>query len=59
MYGHLRSRSDEPGHRNCHRLYGFHSRVAITANVGVPLLGKDSFQEVDIAGVTMPVTSTA
>lgn len=30
--------------------------VAITANVGVPLLGKDSFQEVDIAGVTMPIT---
>ncbi len=30
--------------------------VAITCNVPVPLLGKDSFQEVDIAGVTMPVT---
>lgn len=30
--------------------------VAITANVGVPLLGKDSFQEVDIAGITMPIT---
>lgn len=30
--------------------------VAITANVGVSLLGKDSFQEVDIAGVTMPIT---
>ncbi|MDD7210672.1 MAG: biosynthetic-type acetolactate synthase large subunit [Lachnospiraceae bacterium] len=30
--------------------------VAITANVGVSLLGKDSFQEVDIKGVTMPVT---
>ncbi|MBQ1722014.1 MAG: biosynthetic-type acetolactate synthase large subunit [Lachnospiraceae bacterium] len=30
--------------------------VAITCNVTVPLLGKDSFQEVDIAGVTMPVT---
>ncbi|MGI6006339.1 MAG: biosynthetic-type acetolactate synthase large subunit [Ruminococcus sp.] len=30
--------------------------VAITANVGVPLLGKDSFQEVDIAGVAMPIT---
>ena len=30
--------------------------VAITANVGVALLGKDSFQEVDIAGVVMPVT---
>ena len=30
--------------------------VAITANVGKPLLGKDSFQEVDIAGIVMPVT---
>ena len=30
--------------------------VAITCNVTVPLLGKDSFQEIDIAGVTMPVT---
>ena len=30
--------------------------VAITCNVTLPLLGKDSFQEVDIAGVTMPVT---
>ena len=30
--------------------------VAITANVGVSMLGKDSFQEVDIAGVVMPVT---
>lgn len=30
--------------------------VAITGNVTVPLLGKDSFQEVDIAGITMPVT---
>ena len=30
--------------------------VAITANVTVPLLGKDSFQEIDIAGITMPIT---
>ena len=30
--------------------------VAITCNVGVPLLGKDSFQEIDITGVTMPIT---
>ena len=30
--------------------------VAITANVNLPLLGKDSFQEVDIAGVVMPIT---
>jgi acetolactate synthase-1/2/3 large subunit len=29
--------------------------VAITGNVSVPLLGKDSFQEVDITGITMPV----
>ncbi len=30
--------------------------VAITANVSVPQLGRDSFQEIDIAGVTMPIT---
>ncbi len=30
--------------------------VAITGNVALPLLGKDSFQEVDIAGITMPIT---
>lgn len=30
--------------------------VAITANVTVPLLGKDSFQEIDIAGIAMPIT---
>ncbi len=30
--------------------------VAITCNVTLPLLGKDSFQEVDISGVTMPIT---
>ena len=30
--------------------------VAITCNVGVSLLGKDSFQEIDIAGVTTPIT---
>lgn len=30
--------------------------VAITANVAVASLGKDSFQEIDIAGVTMPIT---
>ncbi len=30
--------------------------VAITGNVGTSLLGLDSFQEVDITGITMPVT---
>ena len=30
--------------------------VAITCNVGVSLLGKDSFQEIDISGITMPIT---
>ncbi|MBQ9610684.1 MAG: biosynthetic-type acetolactate synthase large subunit [Lachnospiraceae bacterium] len=30
--------------------------VAITANVNVTALGKDSFQEIDIAGVVMPIT---
>src|SRR5690554_2219328 len=30
--------------------------VAITGNVPLSLLGKDSFQEVDITGITMPIT---
>ena len=31
--------------------------VAITANVAVSILGRDSFQEIDITGVTMPITN--
>ncbi|MDO4805088.1 MAG: biosynthetic-type acetolactate synthase large subunit [Lachnospiraceae bacterium] len=30
--------------------------VAITCNVGISLLGKDSFQEIDIAGIVLPIT---
>src|SRR5690554_5363956 len=30
--------------------------VAITGNVALPLLGRDSFQEVDITGITLPIT---
>ncbi len=30
--------------------------IAITCNVNVPLLGKDSFQEIDVTGVSMPIT---
>ncbi|MGI6169304.1 MAG: biosynthetic-type acetolactate synthase large subunit [Christensenellales bacterium] len=30
--------------------------VAITGNVAMELIGRDSFQEVDIAGITMPIT---
>ena len=30
--------------------------VAITGNVACPLIGRDSFQEVDITGITMPIT---
>lgn len=30
--------------------------VALTGNVPLPLLGRDSFQEVDITGITMPIT---
>ena len=30
--------------------------IAITCNVNVPLLGRDSFQEIDVTGVTMPIT---
>lgn len=31
--------------------------VAITGQVGVSMLGRDSFQEIDIVGVTMPITN--
>ena len=34
----------------------FRSLVAITGQVGVSMLGRDSFQEIDIVGVTMPIT---
>ena len=30
--------------------------VAITGNVGISLLGRDSFQEIDIVGITIPIT---
>ena len=30
--------------------------VAITGNVALNLIGKDSFQEVDITGIAMPIT---
>ncbi len=30
--------------------------VAITGNVGLSFIGKDSFQEIDITGITMPIT---
>lgn len=30
--------------------------VAITCNVGISILGKDSFQEIDIAGIVLPIT---
>ncbi|SHH67054.1 acetolactate synthase, large subunit [Sporobacter termitidis DSM 10068] len=30
--------------------------VAITGNVATTMLGRDSFQEVDISGITMPIT---
>lgn len=30
--------------------------VAITGNVALSLIGRDSFQEVDITGITMPIT---
>lgn len=30
--------------------------VALTGQVGVSMLGRDSFQEIDIVGVTMPIT---
>ena len=55
--GNFRPRCNQPGNRNCHRVpMDSVPVVAITCNVGTALLGKDSFQEVDIAGIVMPVT---
>lgn len=30
--------------------------IAVTGNVGINLLGRDSFQEIDICGITIPIT---
>ena len=46
----------QPGNGNCNRLYGFGSGGRNIYNDGMSLLGKDSFQEIDITGVTMPIT---
>ena len=42
--------------RDRYRVHGFHPGGRDHGNVNLPSLGKDSFQEVDIAGVTMPIT---
>ena len=53
----FRPRSYQSGNRNRYRIHGFRTnRWQITCNVGTPLLGKDSFQEVDITGIVMPIT---
>lgn len=51
-----RPRRDESCHRHRQCVYGFDAVVAITGNVSLEQLGRDSFQEIDIAGVTMPIT---
>ena len=53
MYGYFRPGRHESGNRYRHCYMDSIPIVAITANVSVPLLGKDSFQEVDIAGITI------
>ena len=42
------------GHRDV--IYGPVPIVFITGNVSTDLIGKDSFQEADITGITMPIT---
>ena len=57
LYGNNRSGSHQSGdrYRNC--VYGFHSdRCNHLQRCRVSLLGKDSFQEIDIAGITIPIT---
>ncbi len=54
--GNIRSGSNQPCNRNCNSIHGFCTPCCDHCNVNVSLLGKDSFQEVDIAGITMPIT---
>ena len=49
-------RCDKYSHRDSYCIYGFKPMVVITGQVPINLLGKDSFQEVDIVGVTLLVT---
>ena len=57
LYGNIRTGCDESGDGYCHGLYGFRSdRSDHGVTSSVPLLGRDSFQEIDIAGITMPIT---
>ena len=56
MFCNERTRGDESCDRIATAYMDSIPVVAITCNVGVSLLGKDSFQEIDIAGITMPIT---
>ena len=56
MSGNQRTGRDQSGNRHRTAYMDSIPIVAITCNVGVPLLGKDSFQEIDISGITMPIT---
>lgn len=42
--------------RTGYSLFRFRTLVAITGQVSVANLGRDSFQEIDIVGVTLPIT---
>ena len=50
------ARRHQPDHRHRHRLLTPPPVVFITCNVSENLIGKDSFQEVDITGISMPIT---
>ena len=56
LFRNVRTGSDESCDGNRHGNMDSVPIVAITCNVNVPLLGKDSFQEIDIAGITTPIT---
>jgi acetolactate synthase-1/2/3 large subunit len=52
----LRARSDESGDRHRHRDARLDPVVCITGQVSSSLLGSDAFQEIDITGITLPIT---
>jgi acetolactate synthase-1/2/3 large subunit len=51
-----RARRDQHGHRDCDGDVDSSPIVCITGQVGSRLIGTDAFQEIDITGITLPIT---
>ena len=56
LYSDFRPRSDQSGYGLANAFLDSIPVVAITGQVPVAMIGRDAFQEVDITGITMPIT---